>query len=1075
MYLKSLELFGFKSFPEKTVLKFDCGITVIVGPNGCGKSNIFDAIKWALGEQSPKSLRGSKMEDVIFSGTYIHTPLNYTEVTLMFSNEDNCLPIDYKEVAITRRLYRLGESQYFINKNTCRLKDVEDLFLGTGIGEASYSFIEQGKVETFLSYKPEEKRLIFDEASGIVKYKEKKKETLKKLKDTEDNILRLDDIISEVKRQIRYLERQVEKAKKYKEINQKLIEIEKKLATLKLEGLENKVNIFLDEINSLKEKDTVKEREILENNTKLEEFNKTLKEMRQNYQKIDNQIISVNSHIENYLNHIHINNQRIKELESRISNLDNSIEEANTRVSTQNKRIEEGKNSVFSLEKEEINLEEGLKNLKGLKEGRLLRIKEARQKIPLEKKNILNFEEQRINVNNNLIELGAHLKNILARKKRLLLDKARIDNYLLERQEKLRHLEKELGDLKDKFDFFKKDKHHLSTQLREALSLIGDLEKQYVEKEKILVELNSYFEFLKDLKIKYDEFPLSKKVTIIFKEKPHDINKLIVSLEGAKFDEMNEDRNLEYRTDVEAKVISLSQEELRLKIESLNKDLQRIQEHIQNNRDKQAILNGKLSKDDNIILELDKTFRQRKQEENNLDEEVSRFKEEFGLIEKELQDSLKDIEGGEKKEEGLKRELSILQNNLDISKNNLEESQNKFSIYSEEVNKLEIEITRKEAEIKALGDHRESVFSKLSLLEEEKKNLLNTLSALEEEKETSLSNINSLVKEIEYLKSQIVEKKDSIESLGVDKKNLEMQISSLEKEFEGSSSALKDLEKDLEDIRKDIYTKKLEIQKLDFEKTKIFDYLRQVYNIDFVLEKVDLVSESLEKLQKEKEGLNKKIDSLGEVNLVAIDEFEELNSRFNFLNTQKEDLLASKENLKKAIQKINRTSREVFLNVFTKIEEEFKKYFRFLFGGGKAQLILLDKEDILESGVEIEVQPPGKKLQNVSLLSGGEKALAAIALIFSIFKVKPSPLCVLDEIDAPLDESNVDRFNQLLKEFSPASQFIIITHNKRTMSKAEVLYGVTMEEKGISKLVSVRFVEEGVVSQPPASGPRSKT
>jgi len=1062
MYLKSLELFGFKSFPLKTTLKFDSGVTVIVGPNGCGKSNVFDAIKWALGEQSPKSLRGSKMEDVIFNGTVNHPPLNYAEVTLVFSNEDNYLSIDYKEVAITRRLYRSGESQYFINRNMCRLRDIQDLFLGTGVGETSYSFIEQGRVEILLSYKPEEKRLIFDEASGIIKYKDKKKETLRKLKDTEDNILRLDDIIQEVQRQTRYLERQVDKAKKYSQIQEELIEAEKKMAVLRIKETEGKVNKLLEEISRLKEKEEQQKVSISQRASQKGETDLKIKEVQQSLENVNLEAITVNSHIESYNKHIEIDVQRIDEIAKRLEVLENSLSTTAQRADTHSARLEKEKSNLSSFDDQTRVLHSELSNLKESLQLKISQIQEAKKNIAKEKENILKWEEQKTTFNNSLIEIGAYLKNLLARKKRLSLDETRINNYLTEQNDKYKLINSEVESLKEEFDSLKGKKGALRVQLKETENLIEQLGQKEIETEKAIIELNSYLEFLKDLKIKYEEFPLKKKVTIIFDEEPKNINKLIVSLREVEFYSTEESGTLKYKADVEAKIISLPEEELERRILALTQELEETRRVVGDNKEKREQLNKEIDKEETVLSEKDKALRARLQEKETTEETIDRLNEEHSLLEEELFQCRRDIEEAEAKKASYENDISSVQNNLDEATTSLNVYQENIYSFSGEINNLEVDIAKKDAQIKASAEQKAALLTRISLLEDENKNILNSLAAMEDEKKEIVERRAVLENEIASLRERIGEEKNKIPSFNGQKDALSKKLNILEQNAADIAKALKKLEGELDTLRSDIYAKKLDIQKLDFEKSKITDYLKQVYNVDFVIEKEEIPAESIDVLSERKERLKKKIDSMGEVNLVAVNEFQELKERYDFLIYQKEDLITSKDSLRKAIQKINRTSKDIFLDTFNKIEDEFKKYFRFLFGGGRAQLVLLDKDNILESGVEIEVQPPGKKLQSVLLLSGGEKALTAIALIFSIFKVRPSPLCVLDEIDAPLDEANVDRFNQLLVEFSPSAQFITITHNKKTMSKADVLYGVTMEEKGISKLVSVRFAEKEI-------------
>lgn len=1072
MFLKELEIFGFKSFPEKVSLKFEPGITVIVGPNGCGKSNVLDSLKWSLGEQSPKSLRGSKMEDIIFNGTEKHPALNYAEVTLTFANEDRYLPIEYKEVGITRRLYRSGESEYLINKNPVRLKDVEALFMGTGIGEATYSFIEQGKIELFLSYKPEDKRLIFDEASGIVKYKESRRETLKKLEETDENLLRLDDIISEVKRQIRYLERQVEKTRKFKECQEKLVEVEKKIAVFKFKGLEEKINVILEELNALKEKESSKDNELKENKTKWEELNLRLRDMRKELQEASSQVFSFSAQIETSLSYINVSKQRIIEVNERNSAIEQSKKNFAERITLQEGRIEEEKNKLSRIEQEANSIVAQIEKIKTERESLVAAIGKAKEKIEEEKIKILELESKGVNSRNSLIELQTQVASLTNRKKRLSLDKARIENLSNERKNTLEKLSLELSDLDNKLSGLRGEKENLVLKEQQLSLTKENLQTRIVEKEKKLVELNSYYDFLKDLRTKYDTFSASKKLTIVFDEEPKDIKKLIISLKEVKFQK----EGSVYKAAIEAKVISLEEEELKEKMDAIKKEIETLTKELQDTENQKKQIGEQSLAQNSQVEEEEKHYQKLFQEKDALSRDFARFKEEFELVEKELDANRQELENREIKQKELEAEVASCDEGLNISKGNLASLTETISNNSKRINEIDVDSAKHQTHQQSLSREKESANSRVLILCEEKENILKNLADMDKERLDNTQKCEVFSAEIQKLELSISADREKISGYSQKKEELEKEESGLLTKIEEDRKSLEAAELSLEELRSQVYNKKLETQSLDYEKEKIKDYLRQVYTVTFNADwlKEPSSDDTLEKFNEDKENLKKKLESLGDVNMVAIEEFDELKKREEFLDNQKNDLVTSKEDLRKAIQKINKTSRELFLETFSKIEEEFKNNFRFLFGGGRAELILLDQDDVLESGVEIEVQPPGKKNQNVALLSGGEKALTTIALIFAIFKVRPSPICVLDEIDAPLDEANVDRFNHILKQFSENSQFIVITHNKKTMSRADILYGVTMQEKGVSKLVSVKFAANGEARPAPSDTPEAE-
>jgi len=1060
MYLKELEIFGFKSFPEKTSLKFESGITAIVGPNGCGKSNIGDAVKWALGEQSPKSLRGTKMEDIIFDGTEHHPPLNYAEVGLTFCNEDKYLPIDYKEVLVTRRLYRSGESQYFINKNIVRLKDIQELFMGTGIGEATYSFVEQGKIEIFLSYKPEDKRLIFDEASGIVKYKERKRETLRRLAEAEENLLRLEDILFEVRRQIRYLDRQVAKAKKYKEVQEKLVEVEKKIAAVQFLELEGKIGKLNQELSLFEDKEKGKEGQLQEVSNRWEELSHQLRILRGKLEEAATEAVSLNARIESSASHINVGQQRIKELEHRSANLQMSRTNLNQRLQLQEKRSQEEAVRMQAIKTNLKELDKGVESKLQEKESIKGEVETAKRGVNEEKAKVLDLESKRVQFQNTLIETQTKLASLTNRKKRLLLDKAKLDTLLTENRDNLGLVSEESRKVEDDLKGLQEARSGLSRKEQELATLIEDLRPKLVDKEKELLELRASYDFLKDLKIKYETFSVRKRITVIFDEEPRDINKLVASLQDIEFRKEAQG----YTARIEAKVVSFEEKQLEGKITLTESQIEEIKQEQERVGRQKVELSKDLVSENTQIEEVRVKLQQSLQEKDGLAREVERLEEESELLAQEEKSTLGDIEDCQRRQKEIADELALYQGDLDKANENLSGANEVIANGLERIKNIDLESIRNLAEKQSLHKESEALESKVTLFQDEINNIKRNLEQVDKEEEEGKLRASSFNSQIESLKAKIEEDKLKIEERRKSKQSLEEEDVSLNKDIDKVKEDIQGLEKEVQALRDSAYNKKLEIQSLEYEKEKVRDYLRQVYQVEFDAAGQGEVRENIDTLSIEKEKLQKRVKSLGEVNLVAIEEFEELKKREEFLDSQKQDLITSKDSLKKAISKINRISRELFLDTFAKIEQEFKKNFKFLFNGGRASLILIDRDNILESGVEIEVQPPGKKLQNVSLLSGGEKALTAIALIFAIFTVRPSPLCVLDEIDAPLDEANVDRFNHLLKEFASSSQFILITHNKKTMSNAGVLYGVTMQERGISKLVSVKFAAEGVPS-----------
>ncbi|MFA4854717.1 MAG: AAA family ATPase [Candidatus Omnitrophota bacterium] len=1053
MYFKRLELIGFKSFCDKTTLNFEPGITAVVGPNGCGKSNIFDSIRWVLGEQSAKSLRGSEMLDVIFNGTDNKEALSMAEVSLAFDNSDRFFKVEHPEVIITRRLFRSGESEYMLNKTTVRLKDILDILSGTGIGAESYSIVAQGKIDLVLSSRPEDRRVVFDEASGITKYKSQKRETMRKLEETEQNLLRVNDIVTEVKRQIGSLERQANKARRYKEIFEELKLKEIDLASLDKSILLKQKDEISKQLSTLKEDElklfeivAAQEARIANRQAELKALEESMMAARSEMLNLENSLVRNNEHI-------NFNQQRISELIENISLLESRMEQAKAKLSQDEEKLQKVRDEYSRL-KQDIEGKESILKQKEEEINKLsLSIKDSLEIISESKKIILELETRISNTKNEIGDFNSKHQVFLARKKRLEIEKATVYEEKAIAQEALKNITGQLEGIRQLVEEFKQKISNVKTSLTQEEFNLAGIEKDITTFENEKLTLVSHKEFLETLKTKYEDIGESLNAVIYLDKMPQEsFTGLVVKI-----------KNLEpstFKLSGEAKPIELD-------TQRIDEKIARLEEALGELRNKKVLRQTCISELNKMSAGLEQELRNheialanKESSQGAAREQFNKIKEEEDVIVMELAQLQREISTIQQNLANAQAQLSNLNNEQRQKQDLIVQQEDTISLNSRLREELLVLITQTKTEIEALNKRFISDESTLMTLDDtyaqDKASLENARQQAGESKarlEELKAEIEDCRKNIETAQGEIKLKKDILSEVEV-KYN---EVSG------GTATAAKKIEADrrqADQIKNQLHQLEMQDKDVDYRYAAIKERMFSAYKIDLDAQEELTKELDYQALANEINELKKKLDSYGTVNLVAIEEYDELKQRYDFLIQQQTDLLSAKESLHQAILKINRTTKQMFMETFEKVKVEFKNYFRLLFNGGDAQLFLLDEADPLESGIEIICRPPGKKLQNVLLLSGGEKAMSAIALIFAIFKVKPSPFCILDEIDAALDEANVDRFSRVLQEFSKASQFIVITHNKKTIVNANIMYGITMEQSGVSKIVSVKLSQD---------------
>lgn len=1176
MFLSKIEIVGFKSFAIKTTFHINGGITAIVGPNGCGKTNIVDAVRWVLGEQKTTLLRSEVMENVIFNGSTTRKPVGMAEVSITLLNEKQILPSQFTEVTITRRLYRDGKSEFYLNNNQCRLKDILELFIDTGIGNNSYSIIELKMIENLLNGSMEERRRLLEEAAGIVKYKQRKKETTKKLEVVHDDLLRIYDLVNEIEHQVRSLSRQASKTKKYNKIQQELRELELDYWLYQFRRSNELIEKFEEE-----NKKYIQEKETKVN--KINEIEEEIEKLESKIEKLENEIEDVRNEesiafkqFSLIQNQIDLAEEKINSLETTIKRYNSEIEETrqllkkfnntyNELIKLKKVKEEELRNTEIEFNKFESSFKEneiGLRDKRDVLQGLREKIISLENEVKYEKLNVnklISAKEQISSNRQKFLQLTDGISSDL-REKIALIEKLRNDleasqkfqgNLLQNIQEVETNIKLRQADLETYYNM----KNDLQVQIKEAQTSLEFLKSilEVDESTRFLIQesdwkkgrkfflLGEILSIDEQYRVAYDSI-LGEFKNVILVENLTDIKeaKEILSKEHKGkclficLDSIPKD-TIEITRVEHPKIIGFASELPRVdpKLRAIlrfilgnsviAKDFADAME-IANEIPVQCVVTlsgeliwgrviqkrgsilhreglsigkidrikkldqklGELVKEkglvDNVILELEKQIKDSKEslkklhsESKLLDDEITQKKiiinrEELLLeqMKSELTSLKNSIENAEmeynKYEEEIKLAKSLLDEkeakcdelklSLGHSENEFLEYQNRFKTEQEKVREIEKQLVQLRTELIALEKEIHRIEHSKNINHKKLEKLQSDVLSLLKEKENRTEQIKKLSNQREEYQSQLDEIKNRKGLLLQNQKELE-EILSQQREYK------EQIQENLEKIISKVHHNEVEIARNKEIAHSLFTKAIENYEVnlnDYILSST-LGNIETNQIEGKISELRKTLSSMGNVNFLALQEYEEQNARLELYKNQIEDLVKSEKSLKEALREINETAEKKFLDTFKLINENFCKVFKELFGGDSFAELVVDMDNPLDSDIEIKVKPLGKKINSIETLSQGEKTLTVLSLLFALYLVKPSPFCILDEVDAPLDDANVDRFLNLLKKFSNEVQFIIITHNKRTMEFADVLFGITMAEDGVSKVLSIKLVE----------------
>ena len=1183
MYLKRLELQGFKSFADKTVLEFMPGITSVIGPNGSGKSNIADAIRWVLGEQSMKELRGGKSVDIIFAGTQNRKSLGFAEASLVFDNQDGKLPIEYKEVIVTRKLYRSGETGYYINKTQCRLKDILELFMDTGIGKDGYSIIGQGKIDEILSNKSEDRRNVFEEAAGIVKFKTRKEESEKKLEHTKLNVLRINDILTEIEANLEPLKQQSDKAKRYLDLKNELKSIEVGLFLYNIEKYKNDLVKVQENIEIMQNTCNLEEGKLEKIKILKEELKCQIDDLTEEIENTQNLRFTSQKDVEALTSEINVAKSKIENNEENIKRFKEEIEETKAKIS---KTEEEMKFKLCKKESLKENKEKYEKELEE-KQSELEKINKTLSEKELEiendKRKLEENTDLKYEIEGNINEQKANISNIEKRKVQLQNDIqssiSELDNTRFSKEE----IEKGFFEIQKEKNKVSKELQDIITERNKAEEQIKSIDIKINNSIQELSFKESKHKFLVETEKEKDGYQRSVKALLLECEKTKELGK---GVKGALAELIDVPQNLETAIEMALgaslqNIVTENEQDAKRLIEHLRKNnlgrasflpISNIQgkrpEKIKGNIQGVLGLASDLIKYDKkyeqiilnllgrtvIVENMDTAIKVSKENGHNfkivtIDGDIisqtgsmtggSVNKKTVKILgrSKEIEDLANQIENIKKMQEDLKKQkeniinsnkqvlenaeklenalqtieikynvenqkLNTVKENIDRISNHLEklrkekaELENQKEEYLKVIddkNKEKIQIDNENEEIKAKINEYSSLnkdtAKKVDDLNFDITNLKISVSSFNES-ESSIDEMAEMLKnEIENQNKSIENKESQIEKINYEQKELENKINETNSKIAELKAKTLSSDEDIEKMKKErlsaneklslkekeevdefkiIEDLKGQIVKIEVKKSKIEDDLNDT--ITSLWNEYELTPNSVEGYEKPANiaittrrvnSLKQDIRELGSVNVDSIEEYKNQKQRYDFMCEQRLDLENTMAKLRDMIGEITDNMKVRFKEKMQIINENFGQTFKELFGGGEARIKLEDETNILECGIDIEAQPPGKKLQSMGLLSGGERAFTAIALLFAILKMNPAPFCVLDEIEAALDDVNVNRYAEFLKKFAVGTQFLVITHRKGTMEAADTVYGVTMEEKGISKLLSMKLSKQ---------------